>query len=177
MSGLIKKLTCADDEDGDDGKGKSLTHKQRQLLLTSLSRDQVSDFEEGCALLTPFQQDLLSRLYASGQDHLFKNWGTANPQHRRLLAQQLESLDREYPDGGLLGYINNAKQLLMNSKNGVNPLDGWKPSVPKGTMFNLATPEYERTEAIGLKEIGRVGFVLVAGGLGERLGFSGIKVS
>jgi hypothetical protein len=32
-------------------------------------------------------------------------------------------------------------------------------------------------EALGLEAASRLGFVLVAGGLGERLGYSGIKVS
>jgi UDP-sugar pyrophosphorylase len=32
-------------------------------------------------------------------------------------------------------------------------------------------------ELLGLKELSKVGFVLIAGGLGERLGFSGIKIS
>jgi UDP-sugar pyrophosphorylase len=32
-------------------------------------------------------------------------------------------------------------------------------------------------EALGLKELSKVGLVLIAGGLGERLGFSGIKIS
>ena len=29
---------------------------------------------------------------------------------------------------------------------------------------------------MGLKELEKVGFVLIAGGLGERLGYSGIKI-
>lgn len=32
-------------------------------------------------------------------------------------------------------------------------------------------------ESLGLSQLGRCGFILVAGGLGERLGFSGIKIS
>ena len=32
-------------------------------------------------------------------------------------------------------------------------------------------------ESKGLQELSKVGLVLIAGGLGERLGFSGIKVS
>jgi len=31
-------------------------------------------------------------------------------------------------------------------------------------------------EEKGLKELSKVGFVLIAGGLGERLGYSGIKI-
>jgi UDP-sugar pyrophosphorylase len=43
-------------------------------------------------------------------------------------------------------------------------------------MFSLGTDEYNKTEKIGLRELGKCGFVLVAGGLGERLGYKGIKV-
>lgn len=31
-------------------------------------------------------------------------------------------------------------------------------------------------EQLGLNELDKVGFVLIAGGLGERLGYSGIKI-
>jgi UDP-sugar pyrophosphorylase len=31
-------------------------------------------------------------------------------------------------------------------------------------------------EELGLQELSKVGFVLIAGGLGERLGYSGIKI-
>lgn len=95
----------------------------------------------------------------------------------RELAAQLVKLDRAYEDGGLKGYITKAKSLLKDSKNGVNPLDGWKPSVPKGEKFELGTEKYDKTEAEGMKYLGKVGFVLVAGGLGERLGYGGAKVS
>ena len=55
-------------------------------------------------------------------------------------------------------------------------MDGWKPSIPSGASFELGTTEYTKMEKKGLKELGKVGFVLVAGGLGERLGYSGAKV-
>jgi UDP-sugar pyrophosphorylase len=63
-----------------------------------------------------------------------------------------------------------------DSKDGVNPLEGWKPSVPAGSAFELGTPEYTKMEKKGIRELGKVGFVLVAGGLGERLGYGGAKV-
>lgn len=66
--------------------------------------------------------------------------------------------------------------MQIDSKEGVNPLDGWKPSIPTGASFELGTTEYTKMEKKGLKELGKVGFVLVAGGLGERLGYSGAKV-
>ncbi len=55
-------------------------------------------------------------------------------------------------------------------------MDGWKPSIPSGDAFDIGTPEYTKMEKKGLKELGKVGFVLVAGGLGERLGYTGAKV-
>ena len=43
--------------------------------------------------------------------------------------------------------------------------------------IDFNTTEFHALEADGLKELMYGGFVLVAGGLGERLGFDGIKVS
>jgi UDP-sugar pyrophosphorylase len=111
-----------------------------------------------------------------GQSHLFKDWGSLSAEDRKKCADQYEKLDKAYNNGGLAGYISNAKTLLENSKNGVNPLDGFSPNVPEGEAFDLGTEKYNKTEQLGLEELGAVGFVLVAGGLGERLGFSGIKL-
>jgi UDP-N-acetylglucosamine pyrophosphorylase len=123
------------------------------------------------------QRSLVKKLCNNGQEHLFENWEGTSPILRRQFAEQLERMDKEYADGGLEGYIRNARKLLDNSRQGINPLEGWIPSVPQGEMFELGTQEYEDTEKLGMKELGKVGFVLVAGGLGERLGFTGgIKV-
>lgn len=115
-----------------------------------------------------------------GQSHLFRHWGKgekeASPAVKRQFIEQLEALDQAHPTG-LHGYITNAKTLLAASSKGENPLEGWKPSVPVGATFELGSEEYNRVERIGRHELGSVGFVLVAGGLGERLGYSDIKVS
>jgi hypothetical protein len=139
--------------------------------------------DDALNVVTPNQRQLVITLYTQyGQEHLFqkKYFNTKSPPSmRRQLAQQLESLDKEYVDGGLAGCIKNVRTLLLNSKNNVNPLDGWKPTLDTtsaGKAFQLGTPEYQEMEAKGLPELGAVGFVLVAGGLGERLGYSGIKV-
>ena len=135
------------------------------------------EFEKSLLVLSDSQRELCTRLNSSGQSHLFAGFTKgSSPAVRRQLASQLEALDKEYPDGGLLGYITNAKKLLEGSRKGENPLEGWVPSVPKGKTFELGTPEYEDTEEIGMKSLGSVGFVLVAGGLGERLGYGDIKV-
>ncbi|CAJ1951410.1 unnamed protein product [Cylindrotheca closterium] len=93
----------------------------------------------------------------------------------KAMMSQLEELDGAYP-GGLKEYVHKAKKLLANSKAGLNPLAGWAPSVPAGEKFELGTEEYKSTEALGMETLGKVGFVLVAGGLGERLGYNGTKI-
>ena len=89
---------------------------------------------------------------------------------------KLELVDKSYPDGGLLGYLKNAVELLDKSRKGINPLEGWIPSVPQGEAFTVGTESFLSTEQLGLNEVGKCGFVLVAGGLGERLGYGDIKV-
>lgn len=136
------------------------------------------DIEKKLSCLTASQKALVKKLYELGQSHLFEKWGSdeTTDKIRKGLASQLEALDKAYQDGGLEGYIKNARKLLEDSAKGVNPLDGWEPSVPQGETFELGTPEYSEAEQNGMNELGNVGFVLVAGGLGERLGYSDIKV-
>eukprot|EP00854_Cymbomonas_tetramitiformis_P009790 gene9790-11599_t len=112
-----------------------------------------------------------------GQGHLFREWGSPQEEveQKTKLVKQLTMLDANY-SGGLLKYISNARELLKSSKEGANPLAGWTPSVPEGTALEYGTSEFLQYEQAGVDEVGYAGFVLVAGGLGERLGFSGIKV-
>jgi len=128
--------------------------------------------------LTDYQKELLKSLASEdlGQSHLFEGWGSLSPEDRLGVAEQIESLEKAYNSGGLAGYIKNARKLLENSKNGVNPLDGWEPQIPEGEAFQLGSDKYNSTEKKGLSELGSIGFVLVAGGLGERLGYHGIKL-
>jgi UDP-sugar pyrophosphorylase len=49
--------------------------------------------------------------------------------------------------------------------------------VPTGEKLKVDSPEFDEMEKLGLQEIAFSGFVLVAGGLGERLGYNGIKVA
>jgi len=147
----------------------------------TVSEEVPDDFDGMLEGLTDRQKSLAKKLYELGQSHLFESWKSSDEdddaEKKRKLATQLESLDESYGDNGLVGYIQNARRLLENSRNGVNPLEGWVPSVPAGQAFELGTPEYETTEKLGMEELKNgVGFVLVAGGLGERLGYGDIKV-
>ena len=130
--------------------------------------------------LTDAQTDLCKVLCSEElqQAHLFHHWGAvgeSSPAVKRIFVEQLEALDESLPTG-IAGYIENARELLEKSSMGENPLKGWKPSIPTGMSFEIGTEEYKKMEDIGRNELGSVGFVLVAGGLGERLGYNGIKV-
>ena len=66
----------------------------------------------------------------------------------------------------------------LRSAAGENPLEGYTPSIPRGYPLTIGTPEFLAYEAEGAAAAAAgAAFVLVAGGLGERLGYSGIKLS
>lgn len=48
--------------------------------------------------------------------------------------------------------------------------------VPTGESLNFGDHRFISFEESGVKEARKAAFVLVAGGLGERLGYNGIKV-
>jgi UDP-sugar pyrophosphorylase len=132
--------------------------------------------QKSIKFITDSQFALCRKLCGLGQAHLFEGWDAMPPAGRRALAEQLETIEKEYADGGLEGYLTNARALLKRSREGVNPLDGWAPQIPVGEAFEFGTKDYDETEAKGLEELGSVGFCLVAGGLGERLGYKSVKV-
>jgi UDP-sugar pyrophosphorylase len=127
-------------------------------------------------------RDLIVEL---GQGHLFASFSQQeddnnndkNKSNKKLgqFVEQLVEIDKSY-SGGLRRYISNARKLLEQSQLGVNPLEGWIPSIPSGQTLQLDTRTYQQMEDVGRPLLGSVGFVLVAGGLGERLGYSGIKI-
>ena len=123
---------------------------------------------------------LARALAADGQAHLFAAWPPSpeDDDRKRALLAQARALDAGAPGGGgLAAYAQRARALLADAKAGVNPLDGWVPKLATGETLALGTAEWDEREAKGLEEAGGVCFVLVAGGLGERLGYSGIKIS
>eukprot|EP00466_Bigelowiella_natans_P015325 jgi/Bigna1/89320/estExt_fgenesh1_pg.C_470041 len=122
----------------------------------------------------------LGELMSLGQTHvavkMLQSKSDIDAQSNRFVAQ-LESLDKQYP-GGLRSYVSNAHRLLLDSRSGANAFAGLKPSPPPlGVHLEPGTKEFDRAEIQGLEEAKNAAYVLVAGGLGERLGYNGIKVA
>lgn len=138
----------------------------------------ASSLGDNFNILSPKQQELVKILLKNGQDHLFRDWPApgVDDDEKKAFFDQLVLLDSSYP-GGLESYINNAKRLLADSKAGNNPFDGFTPSVPTGETLTFGDDNFIKFEEAGVREARRAAFVLVAGGLGERLGYNGIKVA
>lgn len=99
----------------------------------------------------------------------------ADSEGTKRLISQIKALNASYP-GGLLNYIQRARKLLIDSRDGVNAFDGCTPSVPAGEKLVTGTAEFSKFEKLGLANLDKLAFVLVAGGLGERLGYPDIKI-
>ncbi|PFH37452.1 UDP-sugar pyrophospharylase [Besnoitia besnoiti] len=113
------------------------------------------------------------RLQGMSQAHLLPS--SAAPEDIHRLCIQLQQADNTYP-GGLSAYISRARDLLAASKAGANPFEGFTAYKPAGEKVTLPSPLFDTLETVGSKELKACAFVLVAGGLGERLGYSGIKI-
>lgn len=127
--------------------------------------------------LNASDRKLIAKLVDAGQQHLFADWdapGTADEAKAAFLAL-LKKTDKSYP-GGLVGYISNARKLLAEAKRGENPFEGFVPHHPNTIDLTAFDATYDHYEALGQKQFDKVGIVLVAGGLGERLGYNGIKL-
>lgn len=101
--------------------------------------------------------------------------GCSNPEQQTKLSEQIVKLDKVTPTG-MKNYLERGRKLLESSMKGENPFDKYKPEVPTGIFLKPGEPDLYYYEELGLKELSKVGFVLIAGGLGERLGYSGIKI-
>lgn len=133
--------------------------------------------QQNLQLLSNDEKNIVRDLLVLGQQHLFATWdppGT-NDDLKHSFFEQIKELNRTYV-GGVSSYVRNARKLLTAAKKGENPFEGWKPEVPSGIKLEPVTEQYVQFEQIGIPLLGKMGFVLVAGGLGERLGYHGIKV-
>lgn len=138
----------------------------------------VPNLRKNLHLLSPEQVELVKILLEMGQSHLFEHWAEpgVDDNEKKAFFDQVARLNSSYP-GGLASYIKTARGLLADSKAGKNPFDGFTPSVPTGEVLTFGDDSFVSFEDRGVKEARKAAFVLVAGGLGERLGYNGIKVA
>lgn len=118
---------------------------------------------------------LLSLLKELNQDHIISKYSESSAEEQGAFLSQINHIETTYP-GGLREYISRAKVLLENSKNNVNPYNDYTPSVPEGFNVKVGNEDFFSLEKVGFDELKDACFVLVAGGLGERLGYSDIKI-
>jgi UDP-sugar pyrophosphorylase len=126
-------------------------------------------------------ENLMAQDTDGAQRHVYADWPPAGIEddRKRSLADQLADLDASYP-GGLSNYITKAKALLQESSQSLNPFSDYEATVPAGESLSFdgqGTMSFSEAEQMGIEACAGAVFVLVAGGLGERLGYSGIKLS
>ncbi|VGO15366.1 putative uridylyltransferase [Pontiella desulfatans] len=144
---------------------------------TFMDNTELAGLKANWGTISESRQELVAALVAAGQAHLFAGWdepGT-NDEAKAAFLDSLVKINGNYP-GGLSGYIANARKLLAESKAGANPFEGLTPEQPEKVDLTSFSEAFEQYEAIGAGKFDKVGVVLVAGGLGERLGYNGIKL-
>ena len=114
--------------------------------------------------------------------HVFEAWkmltrgGSSLPSERvTAFFSQISELHKNYP-GGLEEYSKNIRKHLADSRAGSNAFSGWSPEHAIGDTLPFESEAFVEAETLGVRAMKDAVFVLVAGGLGERLGFSSIKV-
>ena len=110
------------------------------------------------------------------QEEIISKLKKVSIKEQNEFVKQINELDKACR-GGIKDYIKRAKILLENSKNKQNSFHQYKIEVPYNIpRIDIGSKEFYELEELGFKEIKDSVFVLVAGGLGERLGYKGIKI-
>ncbi len=147
--------------------------------LLSLSQPELAGFVDHvkCGFLTEADAGLAAELLGEGQTHLFSGWSAPDQdvEAKHAFLETLTTAHTSYP-GGLPAYIRNARVLLADAAAAKNPFEGCTPEQPDLVDLSAFGPDYEAAENAGLAAFADTAVVLVAGGLGERLGYHGIKL-
>ncbi|WOK92093.1 hypothetical protein Cni_G00784 [Canna indica] len=148
------------------------------LSITDGWASSSPNLRRNLSLLSPEEILLAKILLQEGQKHLFDHWPEPgfDDQRKKNFFNQVARLNTSYP-GGLVSYISNGRKLLADAKAGKNPYDGFTPSIPSGEVLTFGDDKFILLEEAGVREARKAAFVLVAGGLGERLGYKGIKLA
>lgn len=140
------------------------------LPLTKLVQSVTKEQEEAVLSL------LREHEHSGAQGHVLAQLSDAQSENDiDAMLRQLSSLHSTL-EGGLSGYVWRARRLLQAHRHGEPPFKEYTRAEvpPAGAQVQYGTPEHTALETRGqsaLKE--GMAFVLVAGGIGERLGYSG----
>ena len=121
-------------------------------------------------------QDILNLLEEVGQEEIVSKLKKVSKDEQTEFVNQVNELDKACR-GGIKDYIQRAKVLLANSAKKMNSFHEYKIEVPYDIPhIKVGDDEFYELEKLGFKELKNSVFVLTAGGLGERLGYNGIKI-
>ena len=122
-------------------------------------------------------EEILNLLKELKQNHIIEKFKNVSEKERIDFISQWNQLDKVCR-GGIKEYLQRAKILLEKSKNKISDLNDCKIEVPTDIPYiKIGSELYYEIEKLGFDNIKDSVFVLVAGGLGERLGFPDIKIS
>ena len=117
--------------------------------------------------------DLLKEL---NQEHIITKYNSSTKKEQQDFIIQFNNLDKVCR-GGIKDYLTRAKILLEESKNKVNHFSDTTIEIPDDIPhIEIGTPLFFELDQLGFDQLKQTVFVLVAGGLGERLGYTGIKI-
>ena len=121
------------------------------------------------------ENEILDLLKETNQEEIIEKYNNSKEEDKKAFIEQFNYLDKATP-GGIKDYIKRAKILLEDSKNNVNPFKEYTPEVPLGFDIKIGSEQFYELDKLGFAQIKNTIFVLVAGGLGERLGYPDIKI-
>ncbi len=122
-------------------------------------------------------EHIVELLKEVGQEEILSKLKKVSIQEQNEFVNQINELDKACR-GGIKDYIKRAKILLDKSRKKQNSFLQYKIQVPYDIPhIDIGSEEFYELEQLGFNELKNSVFVLVAGGLGERLGYKGIKIS
>ena len=121
------------------------------------------------------ENEILDLLKETNQEEIIEKYNISKEEDKKAFIDQINYLDKATP-GGIRDYLKRAKILLEDSKNNVNPFKDYTPEVPLGFDIKIGSEQFYELDKLGFEQIENTVFVLVAGGLGERLGYPDIKI-
>lgn len=110
-----------------------------------------------------------------GQIEILNKLKEVSNEEQDIFIKQINELEKAYRRG-IKEYIKKAKILLANSQLKKNSFDEYKLEIPYDIPhIKVWSNEFYELENLGFNELKKSVFVLVAGGLGERLDYKDIK--